>query len=253
MTTRSETIRTGLAALVAETPLGPQPPALVVFGRDGGGKARAAWFDVADGEAATAAATKMQLRTLPLTDAAGRDIATRLARGRVLASGRALVPFAKRELYARLIALAGGEPEPDFTASGRTDPPIDSKAAMVAPPAQRDVPAAAGAGTPEPKGDERSSGGVEAARNGARAPAGAPPVPRPGAHLFVGQPRPRDRTEIGLGSIVLAYEGPDEGWWEAEVIGANGRTFSLRWRDYPSQPTILRKADELALLPPGEL
>jgi hypothetical protein len=28
--------------------------------------------------------------------------------------------------------------------------------------------------------------------------------------------------------------------------------FSLRWRDYPTQPTILRKAGELALLPPGE-
>ena len=50
---------------------------------------------------------------------------------------------------------------------------------------------------------------------------------------------------------MLAHEGPDEGWWEAEVIGINGRVFSLRWRDYPTQPTILRKATELALLPPG--
>jgi|SRR5436305_30641 hypothetical protein len=64
--------------------------------------------------------------------------------------------------------------------------------------------------------------------------------------------KPRDPTEIGLGSVVLAHEGPDEGWWEAEVIGLNGRVFSLRWRDYPTQPTILRKSTELALLPPGE-
>lgn len=76
----------------------------------------------------------------------------------------------------------------------------------------------------------------------------------PGAsdRTFVGQPMPRDPTEIGLGSVVLAHEGSDEGWWEAEVIGINGRVFSLRWRDYPTQPTILRKATELALLPPGE-
>ena len=76
-------------------------------------------------------------------------------------------------------------------------------------------------------------------------------VPRSGDRTFVGQPKPRDPTEIGLGSLVLAHEGPDEGWWEAEVIGINGRVFSLRWRDYPTQPTILRKATELALLPPG--
>ena len=75
---------------------------------------------------------------------------------------------------------------------------------------------------------------------------------RPGDRTFVGQPKPLDPTEIGLGSVVLAHEGPDEGWWEAEVIGLNGRVFSLRWRDYPTQPTILRKATELALLPPGE-
>ena len=80
---------------------------------------------------------------------------------------------------------------------------------------------------------------------------------RPLVDLFrnpplVGQPRPGDRSEIGLGSIVLAHEGPDDGWWEAEVIGANGGTFSLRWRDYDPAafPTILRTADELALLPP---
>ena len=51
---------------------------------------------------------------------------------------------------------------------------------------------------------------------------------------------------------MLAHERPDEGWWEAEVIGINGRVFSLRWRDFRTQPAILRKAVELALLPPGK-
>jgi len=75
----------------------------------------------------------------------------------------------------------------------------------------------------------------------------------PDDRTFVGQPKPREPAEIGLGSVVLAHEGPDEGWWEAEVIGINGRTFSLRWHDYPTQPTILRKATELALLPPDQV
>ncbi|UGB24896.1 hypothetical protein LPC10_18525 [Methylorubrum sp. B1-46] len=83
-------------------------------------------------------------------------------------------------------------------------------------------------------------------------PAATSNPPRSADRTFVGQPKPRDPTEIGLGSLVLAHEGPDEGWWEAEVIGINGRVFSLRWRDYPTQPTILRRATELALLPPGE-
>jgi hypothetical protein len=83
-------------------------------------------------------------------------------------------------------------------------------------------------------------------------PAEASNAPHSGDRTFVGQPKPRDPAEIGLGSVVLAHEGPDEGWWEAEVIGINGRVFSLRWRDYPTQPTILRKATELALLPPSK-
>ncbi len=41
----------------------------------------------------------------------------------------------------------------------------------------------------------------------------APPPPAPPGP-FVGHKLPRDRDEIGLGSIVLAHEGPDEGWWE---------------------------------------
>ncbi|KQQ23406.1 hypothetical protein ASF56_16380 [Methylobacterium sp. Leaf122] len=98
-----------------------------------------------------------------------------------------------------------------------------------------------------------STAGTAAGEPEARLPpAAASNVPRSGDRTFVGQPKPRDPAEIGLGSVVLAHEGPDEGWWEAEVIGINGRVFSLRWRDYPTQPTILRKATELALLPPGE-
>lgn len=240
--------RTNLPVRIAETPLVPQPPALVLFGRDGGGKPRAAWFDAADAEAATTAGTTMRLQALPLANAVGRDLAGQLARGRVLPSGRALVPFAKRDLYARLVALAGENLGVTVAPTIRTDPPGVGDASTPDPSAEADAPAAANGGTAAPSGDEHSSGG----RGDASPSTGASTAPRPGAPLFVGQPRPHDRSGIGLGSVVLAHEGPDEGWWEAEVIGANGRTFSLRWRDYPTQPTILRKATELALLPPGD-
>lgn len=252
MSAHRKTARAGQPARVAETPLGPQPPALVLLGRDGGGRPRAAWFDAADVEAATAAAATMRLRALPVTEAAGRDLAGQLARGRVLPSGRALVPFAKRDLYARLIALAGEEAGLAVAAGGRANSPGAGVTPSVDPPADAGPPAAEEVGPAASSGEERPSD-EGAAPPPAEEPANAPSVPRPGAHLFVGQPRPGGRGEIGLGSIVLAHEGPDDGWWEAEVIGCNGRTFSLRWRDYDPAafPTILRTADELALLPPG--
>lgn len=235
---------------VAETPLTAQAPALVLFGREGG-KPRAAWFAAADAEAATAAAAIMSLRTLTLANHAGRDLAGQFARGRVLPSGRALVPFAKRDLYDRLIALAGKELGLAAPAGGRADPSSAVEAPAAAPPVEVIAPAKE-AGAPEARGDERPLEPAKAPSHFASKPATPPPAQRPGAHLFVGQPCPGDRAEIGLGSVVLAHEGPEDGWWEAEVIGANGSTFSLRWCDYPTEPTILRRADELALLPPGK-
>ncbi|GAB6841736.1 hypothetical protein HNR00_004763 [Methylorubrum rhodinum] len=252
MTAYSQATRNSQLRSASETPLAPQLPAFVLFGQ-ADGRPRAAWFDAADADAATAAATTMRLRALPITEAAGRELAGQLARGRVLPSGRTLVPFAKRDLYARLIALAGEEAGLAVAAGRRTDPPGADDTPSADSTAEADLPAVEEGGPAASSGEERPSDEEEASGLPAEDPADAPTAPRPGAHLFVGQPRPGDRSEIGLGSIVLAHEGPDDGWWEAEVIGANGGTFSLRWRDYDPMafPTILRTADELALLPPG--
>ena len=108
-------------------------------------------------------------------------------------------------------------------------------------------------GAADAKAGPSGTAGTAASKPEARLPpADVSNATRSGDRSFVGQPILGDPAEIGLGSVVLAREGPDEGWWEAEVIGINGRVFSLRWRDYPSQPTILRKATKLALLPSGE-
>lgn len=218
-----------LPALITETPLTPQPPVLVLFGRDRGGRPRAAWFDAADAAAARTAATPAGLRVLPITDEAGRTLARQLARGRMLPSGRAHASFAKRDLYARLVALAGEEA--GLTVAAAEAPkPSDP---------QQQPPVADTTVTPP------------ALASGQGEPPGKPPAPRPGAGLFVGQHHPGDRGEIGLGSIVLAHEGPEDGWWEAEVIGVNGPVLALRWVGWPTDPTILRPADKLALLPPA--
>ena len=218
--------RSNLPALIAETPLVPQSPVLVLFGRDRGGRPRAAWFDAADAAAARAAATTVGLWEVPITDEAGRTLARQLTRGRMLPSGRAHMSSAKRDLYARLVGLAG---EAGLTVAAGE---------MPAPSAPPEQPAAATAAPPNLATDQT-------------APPGKPPVPRPGAGLFVGQHHPGDRGEIGLGSIVLAHEGPEDGWWEAEVVGVNGPVLALRWVEWATDPTVLRPADELALLPPA--
>ncbi len=164
----------------------------------------------------------MNLRVVQLADDEQRAFADLFTHGRVFSSGRAFVPYVRRELFPRLLELAGVQ--------------LDSDGTDQAPAAEDGPPAA----TQEPERGTLP-----------RASTAAPPPPAPPGP-FVGHKLPRDRDEIGLGSIVLAHEGPDEGWWEAEVIGINGTVHSLRWRDYPTQPTILRRADELALLPPAK-
>lgn len=166
---------------------------------------------------------------------------------------------------AELRAIAGKGPEatsstaPEISAAETMALPASAgarrtgKARLISTTTSTAVSTERKGGAADAKASVSGTAGTAAAEPEAPLPpAEASNTPRSRERTFVGQPQPRDSAEVGLGSVVLAHEGPDEGWWEAEVIGINGRVFSLRWRDYPTQPTILRKATELALLPPGE-
>ena len=62
---------------------------------------------------------------------------------------------------------------------------------------------------------------------------------------------PTDWAHITGNSLVLAYSPDDEAWFEAVVIGTGmGGSFTLKWRDYPDDPTITCKRHELALMFP---
>ncbi len=55
-------------------------------------------------------------------------------------------------------------------------------------------------------------------------------------------------AKLTVGTLVIAWEGEEQGWWEAtieKVIG-NG-LYTLRWRDYPEQPRINRTLKHIAL------
>ena len=56
---------------------------------------------------------------------------------------------------------------------------------------------------------------------------------------------------IRSGSVVLAPAAADEGWWEAIVVKVAGDWLTLRWRDYPNEPLIVRQRHRLALLHPS--
>src|SRR4051794_6346777 len=57
--------------------------------------------------------------------------------------------------------------------------------------------------------------------------------------------------DIDVGSLVLACEGPHEGWWESVVLEAEAEVFTLKWRDWPDLPRFVRRRWQLAILHPA--
>ena len=62
---------------------------------------------------------------------------------------------------------------------------------------------------------------------------------------------PRSWDSIGVGHMVLAHESPDDGWWEALVIGREDDILTLRYRDAPKLPKFIRHINTVALVNPG--
>lgn len=185
--------------------------ALIVLGRDNTGKPHASWFDDGDASLATKAAGLMGMAAVPVTNDELRGLARQLPEGRVFASGRAFVPFVKGSLFDQLAKHA---PDP-------LPKPINTTAPE----------------TPASKSDDKpATAGVKGATQTATIPK---PMPA------------QDWDQIKTGRVVLAIEGPDEGWWPAVIAEDKGDDlFMLRWRDWPDEPPILRRRHNLALMHP---
>src|SRR3954469_4933678 len=186
-------------------------PRLVLFGRDGAGKPRASWFDASAADLALKAAELMKLRVLRIETDEHRAVARQVSPGRVFDSGRAFTPFVRADIFGKLVELAHLAQEAGEAAAATGAAASTENGAS---------PAANGFGT-------ASSGG------------GAPTAPK----------RPQDWDEIGIGSLVLATTGVEDGWWESIVIGVNGDAFSLKWRDFPRERVFVPPRSELGLLP----
>ena len=57
-------------------------------------------------------------------------------------------------------------------------------------------------------------------------------------------------NQIAPGHLVIAEEGPGDGWWEAIVIARKGDVFKLRYRQFPRLPTFARRRNAIALMSP---
>lgn len=210
-----------------------EPAALVVFGRDDGGKAHASRFGESDQGAAIKAAHLMGFQALAVEQPAVRDIADGLPEGRVFESGKGFVPFVKS---GHCIALEAHAKQ--FPADVRALSADQIKALEAETASQADE----GAGGEGSGGPVSGSGAADATTNTIASE----------AHT------PVDWTDFEVGSRVLAVDDPEDGWWEAVVTdvhtsGIKGNMITmltLHWALWPDEPAIVRKATDVALFHP---
>jgi hypothetical protein len=273
--------------------------AVVLFGVDDTGKPKAATFGEKQAALATTAAQQMGLQIAPIANPALAEIASQLPAGRIYSNGRGLVPYIRRDLYAKLITAAGpssgmgqsptstgGSPDPggsssdskgwsghrprDWDEIGPGDVVLDQEdltegwyaVIVVARKGDiltlryRDYPRSPkfsehrltvallypNAGTTA--GDKRTAGGTD----------NQPSATGPGNRLAPGKldnAFPQTWDQIDVDHLVLAMDdGPFRSWWEAIPVEITGDVLTLRWRDYPSLPNIVRRRFDLALVYP---
>jgi hypothetical protein len=74
------------------------------------------------------------------------------------------------------------------------------------------------------------------------------PEPNPGPSP---QDLPRTWDEIVPGHLVIARETLEVGWWEAVVVERSGDLVTVRYRDYPQYPPMVRHRSAIALISPA--
>jgi hypothetical protein len=72
-----------------------------------------------------------------------------------------------------------------------------------------------------------------------------PPQPNPDP---APQDLPRTWDDLAPGHVVIARESLELGWWEAVVIGRNGDLVTIKYRDYPQYPPLVRHRSVIALI-----
>jgi hypothetical protein len=188
-------------------------PQLFVYGLDEAAKPKGARFSISEMETVgpVIAAQKLQFFEGHTEELA--NLGMKLAVGRIYARGKSFIPNIKRDLYDQ-IQTEVVRSQKEFERS-RAEQVAASLAAR-----------------------EGDSGSVEATTD---FPAILPPLP---------SGLPQNWESIAVGNMVLADEGPGEGWWQAIVIARDNEILTLRYRDYPKVPKFERHISTIALINP---
>ena len=64
------------------------------------------------------------------------------------------------------------------------------------------------------------------------------------------QDLPRAWDEVAPGHLVIVRETFECGWWEAVVVERNGDLVTVRYRDFPKYPNLVRHRSAVALISP---
>jgi hypothetical protein len=75
---------------------------------------------------------------------------------------------------------------------------------------------------------------------------GSPASPDPTA-----QELPGSWDDIRPGHVVLAKETSECGWWDAVVVERTGDLITVRYRDFPGCPSLVRHRSAIALISPA--
>ncbi len=186
---------------------------LFVLGLDESGKPRGARFAELKDKTVSAA---MDLNCRVLIDQPDTvsEIAMKLPVGRIYASGKAFIPNIRRDLYDKISEAAR-------MAAEKSDAEIEAGAAEQSAAIKSLI--------------DQADAALAEARCVSPVTSGLP----------------RSWETIGVGHMVLVHESPDAGWWEVTVLKREDDILTLRFRDYPKQPTFIRHINTVALVNPG--
>jgi hypothetical protein len=199
-----------------ETKQVANPTKLVVFGLDEDSKPRAARFLEKEVEAAVKAASQLGLHVWRVSIPTLPDVIARIPLGNAAAAGINITSKIPREVFEAVLQAA----VLDSVTRKETVPIIgeqDRAAVKALKPAElseleRQILAVA---------HERQIGRL-----------------------------PESWPAIKEGSVVLVHQNRDDGWWEGYVLKRQGNMLTMRWRDYPKQPPIVRHVSTVALMAP---
>lgn len=183
---------------------------LFVYGLDEAGKPKGARFSISEMETVGPVIAAQKLQFFEGHTEELANLGMKLAVGRIYARGKSFIPNIKRDLHDQIQAEVVRS-QKEFERS-RAEPVAASPAA--------------------PEGDSRTATADVTI---------LPPLP---------SGLPQNWESIAVGNMVLADEGPGEGWWEAIVIARDNAILTLRYRDYPKVPKFERHISTIALINP---